>query len=1016
MMTPTDFIPPSLVIAPDTGEANKPAAPLPLWIDLYGEPLHDAQVEVRLGWTSQAISVHAEGRYANPVCLPEIAAGSARFWQQDHVELRLHDPQGDGELTLPVIIALDGRWQDKNGFHQKPEAAKAKAGRKGDQWHFDLTLPIGVFSLKKLKPGQTLRGLISHQRWGQGYCDIYTSSPVELGFAHASCFGEWLLAPTPNPVVLEAITRDTIILENHTGEVTQGRLRVVSTCGGRAPESRLIALTLQPGKNTIPFTPSDEAFAFTHHTFSWVTTEATSPLGAITLKAPVPPVSGLGQQAHPGLLFDSHDLDAMRAKLKQAPFCDFFPERPIPDDLLSGDDLPEPEALLPMDFTDNCMGWFRVGRETMLRDGEGNRRRVAHYLWSLHSKEGQQAWRDLVKSVIPTPEQLTVLKGELNALLTRRDLYQPDAFAEVELPDEARAFLAEGVEQLDDYRVARLNRILYQSAVECIHNYRMDLPARPGQCFRAWLRSNDPRLIATATRAVISARHTILSHHIHLHEGMAAQGIALAFDAFYPYLSESDRAAWKALLKRFLELYLKTAEPRSWTLTTLANANPVGNGGCGLAALVMLPYEPELAQAVLARARRFIRNWLTYCCGTDGGNTEGAQYWQYGLENYLLFAQALERTTGHDEGLLEHPAIRNTINMVKVSLCNDGALCGVNDTIPMPVGGAIAWFVASRFQDKFALWYGDHALRWKQHRESTGGSVTGNYMSSLLEALLYRPAVPEVTEQPPLPTAIVLPSIEYAMIRSGENYDCRWTAGLKGSRPPYTHHNQADTGALFIDLRGERMIIDPGYYKGAATDHALPLINGKGPQEPTTLTGWITACQSRDDMRYLAVDSTRAYSGLATRVVRHLVMLGDEAMVLLDDIEADATVTAQYTCGGPTESNEDGRVLVSGQKARLTLHWNGPDKLTPVLHPERSLKDVHWGYGFADCRLFPVTLDYQPQVAQPLITVFLDATNRDDRKITFHRDNQHCQVVLPSGRKLSFSAAEGTWRPLGFGS
>ena len=73
------------------------------------------------------------------------------------------------------------------------------------------------------------------------------------------------------------------------------------------------------------------------------------------------------------------------------------------------------------------------------------------------------------------------------------------------------------------------------------------------------------------------------------------------------------------------------------------------------------------------------------CGGTDGGNTEGAQYWAYGMESFLRFALLLERLTGIDEGLVTHPLIRNALNMVRVSLCNDGALHGVNDTIPMPV-------------------------------------------------------------------------------------------------------------------------------------------------------------------------------------------------------------------------------------------------------------------------------------------------------------------------------------------
>ena len=69
--------------------------------------------------------------------------------------------------------------------------------------------------------------------------------------------------------------------------------------------------------------------------------------------------------------------------------------------------------------------------------------------------------------------------------------------------------------------------------------------------------------------------------------------------------------------------------------------------------------------------------------------------------------------------------------------------------------------------------------------------------------LLYRPTLPEITEQPPLPTAFKLDSIEYSIARSGTNHDCALVAGLKGSRPPYTHHNQPDTGSFFVLLNDE---------------------------------------------------------------------------------------------------------------------------------------------------------------------------------------------------------------------
>jgi hypothetical protein len=577
-----------------------------------------------------------------------------------------------------------------------------------------------------------------------------------------------------------------------------------------------------------------------------------------------------------------------------------------------------------------------------------------------------------------------------------------------------------------------------------------DVAKRPGELWAKWLVTRDRRLIAAATRAVEAAeRFTEIAPQIHLHEGMVAGSLALAYDAFYPHLSRGDRGAWQTLLLRLLRLYLKTAHGRSWTVTTNANANPVGNGGCGLAALALWREYPALAERCLEYARRNIRRWRNYCQGPDGGNTEGVQYWQYGMENLLRFALALERVTGRDDGLLSHPSIRNAMNMVRVSLCNDGALHGVNDTVPMPIGGAIGWFVAGRFGDAFGLWYGDHAQRWCAERRAAGKPIA--YAPGVAEMLLYRPGVAESSAAQALPLAFKLDSIQYGIIRSGQNFDCRWTAGLKGSRPPYTHHNQPDTGSLFIDLRGERLIIDPGYFKPAPTDHSLALIGGKGPVQPRGRTGSITACAvggrlrggevgvalrrdacprdgargppssycrvtealpctERTGLRYLAVDATAAYAN-AARVVRHIVLVGEDGLVLLDDIVACERVTAQYQCGGATSALEGGRSLVvAGNQARLRMDLLTRTDAVFALKPERSLHDTHWGYHFADCRMFPVTAEYTAEEMDPLVTVFGDATSDAASRCTLARGERDLALRFVSGQSVRFVYLGGRWR------
>jgi hypothetical protein len=378
------------------------------------------------------------------------------------------------------------------------------------------------------------------------------------------------------------------------------------------------------------------------------------------------------------------------------------------------------------------------------------------------------------------------------------------------------------------------------------------------------------------------------------------------------------------------------------------------------------------------------------------------------MSNYLRFVTAMERVLGTDDGLLRHPAIERNINMVRLAISNDGCLHGVNDTIPLPVGSNVAMFLASRFDDEFALWYADLAEEVYADLRERGRDVP--YQSPAAWAMRFRPDLPRRTTQPPLPRAILLESIQYATIRSAPNYDCRLVAGLKGSRPPYTHHNQPDSGSFYLHVRGERLLIDPGYYKDEPTHHCLPIIDGVAPEEPERFVAEIERCESHPGLRLAVCDATRAYRGAAKSVRRILAMVGEEGLIVLDDIVPhgnSAQVTTHYQTGGPTAKSDDGSVTITGEHARLSLQILGRPDAELHLHEERTLDDIHWGYKFAECRWFPVSLDHQAAVGHPLITVILDATETDPGLAHLNRTEKTLTIIMPSGRRVGFAHMEG---------
>jgi len=505
----------------------------------------------------------------------------------------------------------------------------------------------------------------------------------------------------------------------------------------------------------------------------------------------------------------------------------------------------------------------------------------------------------------------------------------------------------------------------------------LDLISEVGKCLSKWLLTRDASWIRQASALMAAAdKYVVLPKHFDLKEGNTAPIAALTFDAFGPHLSAEERRTWVRVLTRMLDCYVTTSRHRAWTVTAIPNANAVTNAGGGMLALALF-YEHPLAQEALGYARKHTRIFLDYCQGAnDGGNTEGPQYWAYGLESLLRFALVLERVTGERE-IIDHPSVQKTMNNVRASLCNDGACSGVNDTVPMPVGAEVAWCMSNYTNDPLALWYGDHAMQRIAAWQAQGRQTA--YFPSTFFGMVARPAVKSPVKAPPLPTAVVLHDIEVAMLRSEPTWDCVLDCGIKGSRPPYTHHNQPDTGAFFLDLRGERLIIDPGYYKPEPTDHSLPLIDGVGPAIPTLWNGRVLACRAAGDLRYMMCDSTQAYGAAAKRVRRHVVMFGAQGVLVLDDIvpaRKGAKVTLQYQCGGVTaRDRKDGQIHVNGHKAALRIGWLGPMPTQTVLQAERRFDDVHWGYVFADCKWFPVRADYRgvPR-GLPLMTTFSDET------------------------------------------
>src|SRR5262249_19683344 len=136
--------------------------------------------------------------------------------------------------------------------------------------------------------------------------------------------------------------------------------------------------------------------------------------------------------------------------------------------------------------------------------------------------------------------------------------------------------------------------------------------------------------------------------------------VATGYDWLFDQLSEADRNVIRqAIAVKGLRVGMRAYESGdSWTVAK-HNWNLVGNGGMIVGALAVMDESPEVAQPVMAMARRSLEHGLDGF-EPDGGWEEGPTYWNYGTR-YLAYAVAsLRSATGSMQGLERSPGLSRT--------------------------------------------------------------------------------------------------------------------------------------------------------------------------------------------------------------------------------------------------------------------------------------------------------------------------------------------------------------------
>jgi len=389
------FVPPLLPMAPVERAADlaaaSPCAPLG---DVRGEALCP-RARIACGWSGDALHLRARVEDPSPVIAPERDPADHRFWMQDHIEWRLlPDPAWDMD-QVQVLLTASGRCLVDGGIGEEPVAVEVEVDATG--WTLCARLDATVLGRAAFRAGDRIAGLVAHVSWASGAPDIAVMTPAVLGFSQAERFGIFACA-VPAPVVLADLRHrdgERFVAGANTCEVT---LRAVgpATTGRVVAEldARVVldqAVSVDPGGTSLELALELERPRYRQLRLRWVDAAGDDwDLGSATLRAAVEPVVPAIPLRHPYLEGDADEWQRRRAVLDREPYRTLADQRSAGDPEAAEAALPDPEAADAFHFTPECGAWFRICRESLLRDGEGGKKAAAERIWSLLSDAGRR--------------------------------------------------------------------------------------------------------------------------------------------------------------------------------------------------------------------------------------------------------------------------------------------------------------------------------------------------------------------------------------------------------------------------------------------------------------------------------------------------------------------------------------------------------------------------------------------------------------------------------------------------
>lgn len=449
--------------------------------------------------------------------------------------------------------------------------------------------------------------------------------------------------------------------------------------------------------------------------------------------------------------------------------------------------------------------------------------------------------------------------------------------------------------------------------------------------------------------------------------------VSIGYDWLFDYLDNNTKKILEdAILKKGLyeSLPEKASDPENYSfLKKKNNWNSVCNTAMAVGALTIYHSNPQLAQKIISRSIKLVRDVALEEYMPNGNYPEGYTYWTYGTAYNVLFINVLEKIYGTSFGIADNPGFKATPEFIlQMSTQNMGTFaysdCFDDYTFSFPM----FWF-ASRSGNNAMLWGEANKLtQMKKKGMSNEGMLGVRYLPSVI---LWASPKPFADIKTPSKRLFVgQGTTPVALMRNHWGGSDEIFVGLKGGSC-LTNHSHMDIGS-FVMYRGvNQWVKDLGaqdYYSlekyGINLGHraqesrrwdVLKLSNKvhnvimfNGAKQNVGAKAMITASGDKPNFVFAVTDLSKIDSAYIKNHHRGVAIVNNNYVVVRDEVTNSSNFTdmrwAMLTAADvKIIDDHHAELSMNGEKLLMEVEGEGVKMRTWSTEPQYSFDDENKG-------------------------------------------------------------------------